>query len=188
MSKNANPREIALKILHRTEQDGSFPNLLLSNDLRELENPADRALASNLVYGVLKRKLTLDYIIGKFSKIRTEKLSLWVLNILRLGIFQLVMMDKIPTFAAVNESVKLAKRYANRGSVGYVNGVLRTVSKSEKNVEFPDKTANLVEYLSVYYSHSIWLAEKLLDQFGAEITEEILRANNQPPNLFVREI
>jgi len=181
-----NPREIALKILHRTEKDDSFPNLLLSNDLKELSNPADRALASNLVYGVLKNKITLDYIIGKFSKIKVEKLSLWVLNILRIGIFQLVFMDKIPTFAAVNESVKLANRYANRGAVGFINGVLRSVSKNAENIDFPDKNANLTEYLSVYYSHPVWLVEKLLNQYGEAVTEQVLKANNQPPNLFIR--
>jgi len=184
--KTVGAREVALKILYRTEKEGSFPNLLLSNDLKSLQNPVDRALASNFVYGVLKNKLALDYIISKFSKIRLNKLSPWVLNILRIGVFQLLYMDKIPIYAACNESVTLAKRYANKGAVGFVNGVLRAVARDGENIEFPDKTKNLTEYLSVFYSHPQWIVEKLLNQYGAEVCEEILKANNSVPNLFVR--
>jgi len=181
-----NAREVALKILHRTETEGSFPNLLLSNDLKSLENPADRALATNFVYGVLKNKLKLDYIIGKFSKIPVDKQAIWVRNILRIGVFQLTETDKIPEFAAVNESVNLAKRYANKGAVGFVNGVLRAVARSAKSLEFPCKVKNLTERLSVTYSHPIWIVEKLLNQYGAAVCEEILKSNNQPPNIFIR--
>ena len=179
-------REVALKILYKIEKEGSFPNLLLSNDLNVLQNSADRALASNFVYGVLKNKIALDYIIAKFSKLRLDKLSLWVRNILRIGVFQLFYMDKIPTFAACNESVKLARRYANVGAVGYVNGVLRAVAANLDKIKFPNKSANLVEYLNVFYSHPVWIVEKLLNQYGAEVAEKILAANNSVPNLFIR--
>ncbi|MCL2839057.1 MAG: 16S rRNA (cytosine(967)-C(5))-methyltransferase RsmB [Oscillospiraceae bacterium] len=184
--KTVGAREVALKILYRTEKEGSFPNLLLSNDLKTLQNPADRALASNFVYGVLKNKLALDHIISKFSKIKLNKLSLWVLNILRIGVFQLLYMDKIPIYAACNESVTLAKRYANKGAVGFVNGVLRAVARDGDKVEFPDRAKNLTEYLSVFYSHPRWIVEKLLNKYGAEVCEEILKTNNSVPNLFIR--
>jgi len=184
-SSHKSAREIALKILYRTEVDGSFPNLLLARELETLQNPADSALASNFVYGVLKNKLALDYIISKFSKIKLRKLSVWVLNILRIGIFQLVYMDKIPVYAACNESVNLANRYANRGAAGFVNGVMRAVARNPE-VEFPDKSVDFCEYLSVFYSHPRWIVEKLLNQYGSTICEEILKTNNVPPNMFLR--
>ena len=142
-----NAREKALKTLYEIEYNGAYSNLALKNTLKSDTQPQDKAFITTLVYGVLDKKITLDYIIQKRSKLKLKKISKYILIILRMGIYQLKFMDKIPESAAVNESVKLAKRYGHGASAGFVNGVLRNAAKTE--IEYPaDKT----EYLSVKYS------------------------------------
>ena len=157
----SNAREIAMKVIYDVEFNGAYSNMALKKALKTDMPKQDKAFISNLVYGVTDRKLTLDYVIGKFSKIKLKKISKYILIILRMGIYQIMFMDKVPISAAVNESVKLARRYGHGASAGFVNGLLRNVSKTE--IEYPsDKT----EYLSVKYSFPMWLCEKWIDEFG----------------------
>ena len=109
----------------------------------------------------------------------------YILNILRLGVYPLKFMDKIPVSAAVNESVKLAKRYGHNASSGFVNAVLRNVARSGA-VQYPDREAGLAEHLSVRYSHPIELVDFYLDTFGQSFAEELLAANNQTPAISLR--
>ena len=140
-------REVALLILYRVENDSAYPNILLNEMIDMDMSKQDRALVTNLVYGVINRQITLDYIISQKSKVKLKKLSKYILLILRMGIYQLLFMNKIPQSAAVNESVKLAKRYGHSASSGYVNGVLKNVAKN--GFEYPkDKT----QELSIKYS------------------------------------
>ena len=126
----SNAREIAMKVIYDVEFNGAYSNMALKKALKTDMPKQDKAFISNLVYGVTDRKLTLDYVIGKFSKIKLKKISKYILIILRMGIYQIMFMDKVPTSAAVNESVKLARRYGHGASAGFVNGLLRNVSKS----------------------------------------------------------
>ncbi|MFR2180945.1 MAG: transcription antitermination factor NusB [Hominilimicola sp.] len=135
----SNAREIAMKVIYDVEFNGAYSNMALKKALKTDMPKQDKAFVSNLVYGVTDRKLTLDYVIGKFSKIKLKKISKYILIILRMGIYQIMFMDKVPISAAVNESVKLARRYGHGASAGFVNGLLRNVSKTE--IEYPsDKT------------------------------------------------
>ena len=143
----SNAREIAMKVIYDVEFNGAYSNMALKKALKTDMPKQDKAFISNLVYGVTDRKLTLDYVIGKFSKIKLKKISKYILIILRMGIYQIMFMDKVPTSAAVNESVKLARRYGHGASAGFVNGLLRNVSKTE--IEYP---SDKIEYLSVKYS------------------------------------
>lgn len=177
-----NPREIALKAIYDVEFQGAYSNITLK---KCLANPnlskQDKALVTSIVYGVVDKKITLDYIIGYFSKLKLKKISKFVLIILRMGIYQLMYMDKIPQSAAVNESVKLAKRYGHGASAGFVNGLLRNVIKSP--IEYPE---NKMEYLSVKYSYPVWICEKWEKDFGYEFTKNLLEAFAQPPRLNLR--
>ena len=176
-----NARECALKVLYEIEYDGAFSNLALKNALGTNMAANDRAFVTALVYGVTDKKITLDYIISAHSKIKLKKISKYILIILRMGIYQLKFMDKIPESAAVNESVKLAKRYGHGASVGFVNGVLRNAAKNE--IQYPtDKT----EYLSVKYSFPLELCEKWVNGFGYDFTENMLMAFSEPPKLTIR--
>lgn len=175
-----NAREEALKILFRVEYEGAYPNIALKDMSDELLSQ-DRALVTNIVYGVINRKLTLDYIIKQKSKIKLKKLSKYILLILRMGIYQLVFMDKIPQSAAVNESVKLAKRYGHSASSGYVNGILRNVSKN--GFDYPkDK----IERLSVEFSFPMWICQKWEKEFGYDFCKELMRALSEEPMLTLR--
>ena len=178
-----NEREAALKALYEIEFNGAYSNIALKNILsqcREMSRQS-KAMTTALVYGVTDKKLTLDYYISSFSKIKLKKISKYILIILRMGIYQLIYMDKVPQSAAVNESVKLAKRYGHSASAGFVNGILRNVSKN--SVEFP-KAPN--EYLSVKYSYPIWLCDKWIADFGFDFTEELMIAFEKNKKITLR--
>ena len=124
----ANARELVLKGLCRIEEKGEYSNIALAYVLeRDDLSPVDRAFVTELMMGVVRNRLKLDYIIQKFSKIKLKKLSPKVHQMLRMGIYQMVCMDNIPDSAACNETVKLANKYAHGGAKGYVNGLLRSV-------------------------------------------------------------
>lgn len=166
-----NVREAALKTLYEIEYEGAYSNLALKKTQQNFAGARDRAFLSALVYGTLDKKITLDYVIARYSKLKLKKISKYILLILRMGVYQLKFMDKVPQRAAVDESVKLARRYGHRASSGFVNGVLRTVSQNE--IEYPkDKT----EYLSVKYSFPKELCDRWTGEFGYEFTEDLLKA------------
>ena len=112
LAEGANPRKVALTILHQVAADGAYSNIALNNRLKQAQLSAlDKGLVTELVYGTLRHQGTLDYILGLFLTKPLNKLPLWILLILRMGLYQLRYMDKIPDSAAINESVKLAKKY-----------------------------------------------------------------------------
>ena len=124
-------REAALLTLNDIFYNGAYSNLAVKEMLKKCRgmNKTDKALFTNLVYGVISHHYTIEYVIKKYSSVKLKKLARYVRIILELGIYQLVFMDKIPESAAVNESVKLAKKYCKKGSERFVNGVLRAFAK-----------------------------------------------------------
>ncbi len=182
-----NIREAALKILYEVDVNKAYTNAQLSKFLASGDvDSRDRALLFELVSGTLKNRIKIDYIISKFSKLRIKKISPWVINILRLGVYQIFFLDKIPNSAACNESTKLAKKYSNKGSVGFVNGVLRNVCRDMNSISFPDKDKNLIEYYSVEYSFPKWIAQKLICDFGEERASLFMKESNKPHGAYVR--
>lgn len=181
------PRETAVKILYDIDKKGAYSNISLSKHLesRSLKD-IDRAFITEMVYGILKWKLTIDFIISNFSKIKIKKISPWILNILRIGVYQLIFIDKVPVSAACNESVKLAKRYGHAASSKYVNGVLRNISRNKETIKYPDKKEDLSKFLSIKYSHPIWMVNDWLNRYGEEFTEELLKNNNEVPPFTIR--
>ena len=123
--------------------------------------------------------------LSKSSKIKLKKLNSNILEILRLGIYQIMFMDKIPERAAVDEAVKLAKEYSHKGSVGYVNGVLRNIIRNKEDIKKIDKKDN-VTYLTIKYSHDEELVGRWIELYGFDFTEELLKSNNERPNLNIR--
>ncbi|HBM99322.1 MAG TPA: 16S rRNA (cytosine(967)-C(5))-methyltransferase RsmB, partial [Ruminococcus sp.] len=123
----SNSRNIALNVLLKIEQDDAYSNIALNNAIKENKlNQLDASFVSALVYGVLEHQITLDYILRQYSKIPIRKIEIKTKIILRLGILQLLFMDKVPESAAVNESVNLAKKHKLQKSSGFINGVLRS--------------------------------------------------------------
>ena len=186
MSKT-NPREVALLVLGRVEKDGAYSNIALNQELKKVKmSSVDSGLATELVYGTLRQQGTLDYILAQFCKKPLTKLPTWILLILRMGLYQMYYMDKIPVSAAINESVELAKKYGHQGTVGLVNGTLRTIDRERDKITFPDKEKDLANYISVCYSHPRWLVERWMDKISPMATIAICEYDNQPAPFSVR--
>lgn len=178
-------RELALNILIDIYENQAFSNIAIKRHLKDKLNSQEENLVREIVYGVLENEIYIDYIISKASSIRLKKIHSTMLIILRMGIYQLVFMDKIPPSAAVNESVKLAKRHGHKGSIGFVNGVLRSISRDKDRfmkIDVKDK----VDYISIKYSHPRWIVERWVKEFGEEFTEKLCIENNNKPELNIR--
>lgn len=181
-----NGREAAFLALLDAEQNGAYINETVSKMLGGKKvDEKDRALFSALCGGVMKKRLKLDYIIGKFSNTKLKKMSLKVLIILRLGVYQIYFLDKIPVSAACNESVKLAKKFFSPKSAGFVNGILRTAAREKENIKYPPKS-DVAEFLSVEYSCPAWICKKLVSQYGALAAEDFLKSSNEPHGVYIR--
>jgi len=178
-------REEALKILVKVFESKSYSNILIKN-LSESFSSLDKAFITDMVYGTIKWKLKIDNAIENLSKIKLNKISPYILNILRLGIYQIDYMSKVPQSAAVNECVKLARKYGNAGAVKYVNGLLRNYCRNKNSVSYPNKREDAAQYLSIFYSFPKWMVEKLICQYGEDFTEDFLRASNEVPPLSIR--
>lgn len=181
-----NARELALKVLFDIQEKNAYSNIELKKQLdsSNLEQ-VERGFATELVYGVIKWRLQLDWIIEQLSNIKLHKISPWIINILRLGIYQLKFLDKVPQSAAVNESVKLAKKYENQGAVKFVNGLLRGYTRKKSQIKFPDEK-DAVKYISVLFSHPEYLVMKWINQFGIEFTKSLCEANNVVAPMTIR--
>lgn len=181
------PREVALKIIYDINENGAYSNIALNKHLEESNlKELDRGFVTELVYGTVKWKLSIDWAISQFSSIKLKKISPWILNVLRLGVYQLLYMDRIPESAACNESVTLARRYGHSASSGFVNAVLRNIARNKHSIKYPDKSREPVKYLSVRYSYPEWLVESWVERFGTEFTEGLLESGNKTPELTVR--
>ena len=181
-------RELALKILYKIDKEKAYSNIVLNEMInqnkKELTNK-DIGLISEIVYGTTTWKLTLDEIIKKYSKIKLKKISPWILNILRMGIYQIVFLNKIPKSAAVNESVNLAKRYGHKSSSNFVNAILRKVTVKDYEEFFQLKDD--IQRISITNSMPIWIIEELAKQLGdIKKVEEIAINSNLRPHLSIR--
>jgi 16S rRNA (cytosine967-C5)-methyltransferase len=181
-------RKTALYILNTLNKERNTLDNLLEDVFREktLFSKKDRALLQALVYGVLRWRGRLDYIIDYFSKTRLNKINPNVLNILRLGLFQIIYLDRIPVSAAVNTSVEMTKAAAAPWVVGYVNGLLRNAVREYGHVTFPDVDKDPVKALATKKSFPEWLVKRWLDRFGLKETGLLCDAINTIPPITVR--
>jgi len=185
---NRSARQVALDVLVKVEEAGAYSNLQLNRTLQsEQLSRADAGLATELVYGTISRKLTIDYWLSQLVAKGLHKLQPWVHQLLRMSMYQLLWLDRIPAHAVVNEAVKIAKKRGHQGISGMVNGVLRNVLRKQEELK-PELIAlsTDAETLSVRYSFPIWLVERWLTVYGREATEQILHASNEPPHSSIR--
>ena len=171
-------RKAALRVLVNCRTNGAWADAALNVQIRrDGLSGADAALCSRLVYGVLQNQLLLDHYISAYCSQKPDHLQPPLLDILRIGAYQILFLDKIPDSAAVNESVELAKMFKRGQAAGLVNAVLRKISKNKENLpEIPGQ--NPERTLSIRYSHPRWLVKRLLSVLGVEETEKFLAANN----------
>jgi 16S rRNA (cytosine967-C5)-methyltransferase len=182
----ANPRLAAFDILIRIEKERSFADILIDRELSkgDLKGP-DRGLLTELVYGVLRRRGTLDHIVNQFSRQKVEKLERIVLILLRLGLYQALFLDRIPVSAAVNETVKLAKVLAPRAA-GFINALLRRADREKDDIRYPDRQRDPVGYLSARHSHPHWIIARWIEQIGQEEAESLAKAMSAAPPMTIR--
>lgn len=180
-------RELALRALVRVEVDGAYASLALEGLFRRHPlPPAERALATELTYGVCRRRNTLDYLLQRFCRRPLSGLTPWVRNALRLGAYQLRHLDAVPAAVAVDASVALARRFGHRGTAGLVNAVLRAFARGHREVAFPAPEEDPVGHLSLVGSHPAWLVRRWLARYGFEDTRAFLEYDNAPAPVVVR--
>ena len=183
----AGARSPALKALLRVEEEKGYSNLVLDAALGATAlSPRDRALAAAIYYGVLERRITLDYILGFYSRTPVAKLSPAVREILRVGAYQLRYLERVPASAAVNECVKLAKENGEARAAGLVNAVLRSMLREPDKARFPDRKAQPLRWRSVFYSCPEDLISFWQKSYGACLADKILEGTAAKPDLFLR--
>ncbi|GLB59405.1 16S rRNA (cytosine(967)-C(5))-methyltransferase RsmB [Cytobacillus sp. NCCP-133] len=172
---NKNVREAALDLLETIEKNQSYSNLLLNNAIKKNEiSQKDIGLLTELTYGTLQRRMTLDFYLIPFLK-GNKKVESWVKQLLRLTLYQMVYLDKIPDRAAIFEAVEIAKRRGHKGISGMVNGVLRNIQR--QGLPSLEQIGDPVERLSIETSHPLWLVKRWVGQLGFEEAMKMCEIN-----------
>jgi len=182
------PRGICLEILNRVEEADLHPDRLLTDSFKRYRylTSLDRSFLTELTYGVIRWRGKLDWVVRQFSKIPFEKIEVETLNILRLGLYQILFLSRTPSSAAVNESVELAKLVRGKGGAGFVNALLRSAIRQKDRISYPDITVDPALHISVAQSHPPWLVQRWVSEMGAEETLKICTFNNQISPLRLR--
>ncbi|XRD25881.1 16S rRNA (cytosine(967)-C(5))-methyltransferase RsmB [Lysinibacillus fusiformis] len=179
---DGNVRDAALSILLAVDKNQAYSNLLLNETIKRHKIEAkDRALLTELTYGTLQHKMTLDYYLEPFIR---GSIDHWVRWLLRISLYQMQYLTRIPAHAAVNEAVEIAKRRGHRGIASTVNGILRSVLR--QGVPAITDIENPIERLAIETSHPIWLVQRFVDNYGLEVATGMLHENNLPPMQTVR--
>lgn len=181
-------RTKVLEVLLSWEQRGSpmdplFYRLVVADPLLA---DRDRAFVRELVYGVLRWRGRIDWIIAAYSRIKPQRMERSVLAILRMGVYQLLFMDRVPSHAAVDEAVALARERGASRAAPLINGILRGITEGRREVSFPDPVNDPLGHIASYYSHPPWMVHRWLHQWGAQETTSLCQANNQIPPLTLR--
>jgi 16S rRNA (cytosine967-C5)-methyltransferase len=186
--RKKSPRAIGFDILKRIEETDRHPDDLLNDSFKRYRylTPLDRAFLTELIYGVLRWREKLDWVIRHFSKVPFKKIELEILNILRLGLYQIFFLTRTPASAAVNESVELGKKIRERGGGGFVNAILRSTLREKEEIPYPDLEKDPALYISVVQSHPLWLVRRWIEELGREETLKACIANNQISALTLR--
>lgn len=180
-------RDVALEVLCQIEEYKRQANIILH---KTLQNSAlagkDKRLVHELVYGVLRWKEKLDWMINKFSRTLLSHMPISIRNILRLGIYQLSFTGKIPARAAVYEAVSQAGHYGHSGTKALVNAILREYLRRAGEVTYPDLHREPLDHLVIVYSHPQWLVKRWINHYGIDTTRKICEYNNRIPFLTLR--
>lgn len=178
-------RLVAVKTLCDIDENKAYSNIRLNHYFKKYNlEQIDRAFASEILYGTLRWKARIDYFIQRFSRVKIEKMSLWVLNCLRIAVYQIFFMDKVPDFAAVNQSVEIVK-LKDKKSSSFVNGVLRNILRRRNEFDRIDIKDD-IKRLSIEYSHPEWYVKKFSNELGRDFVVDLMKKNNLPPSLSIR--
>lgn len=188
MSNKVNTRELILDILLSITRDGEYSHIAIGEVLDKYRwlPKQDRAFIKRVSEGTLEHMIELDYIIDQFSKTKVRKMKPAIRCILRMGVYQLKYMNSVPARAACSESVRLAQQKGFFGLKGFVNGVMRSISRGLDQVQMPDREKDVRGYLSVCYSLPYWLTDLWIRTYGVEKTEQMAQAFMEPAPTTIR--
>ena len=188
MTDSVNTRELILGILMEVTKEGSYSHLVIRSVLDKYQylEKKERAFITRVSEGTIQYMIELDYIINRFSKVKVNKMKPVIRNILRMSVYQLKYMDSVPDSAVCNEAVKLAKRKGFGSLSGFVNGVLRNISRNLSTITYPDGQKDQIQYLSVRYSMPEWIVRQWINDYGMEQTVSVLQAFLQETPVTIR--
>lgn len=171
-----NIRELVLDILLTLEREGGFEGKLIKAVLDKYNylDQRDKAFIKRLAEGTIERQIELDYYIDSFSNIPVKKIKPLIRCLLRMGAYQIIYMDTVPDSAACNEACKLAQKRKFSSLKGFVNAVLRNISRNKENLTLPDRNEDTIKYYSVKYSMPQWIVEMWLASYGEEVLKRLL--------------
>lgn len=181
------PRFIAVKILNRFDRSDSYVDVLLNNELSKNElSSLDKGLLTEIVNGVIRWRARLDWVLNGFYHGEFQKCLNLVKNAMRIALYQMLFLNKIPHPAAIDDSVEIVKHIQGDKAAGLVNGVLRNIARNISNIRYPSQNDDYPHYLGVIYSHPKWMTKRWLERFGNDEAIKLLEANNLIPNIPIR--
>lgn len=178
-------RETSIYILDEILNNKAYNNIILKKtlDKNNLFNNIQKSFITEIVNGTLRNLIFIDFVINQFSNTKTSKMKPFILNILRISVYQIMFMNKVPISAACNEAVKLAKKRGFINLSGFVNGILRNISRNINNINFPDESKNKVDFLSVKYSFPKWIIEYWLEFLSYKDVKKICENSVKSPKI-----
>ncbi len=180
-------REAAVYALMDIFELGGYNNIVLRRTFKKNNDftSVQKAFITEIVNGTLRNLMLMDYIINKFSKTKTNKMKPLILNVLRISVYQFLFLDKVPVSAICNEAVEITKKRGFKGLSGFVNGVLRNISKNVDNIEYPDYNNNFVDFISVKYSYPKYIIEYWLKNLSREDILKMCEKNSKAPDITI---
>lgn len=177
----------AVKILNRIDRTDAYLDKLLDIEIKNSSlSGVDKSLLFEIVHGVTRWLGRIDWILNGFYKGQFSKCIPNVKNAMRVALYQILFLDKVPDYAAVNEAVDFVKKLQGQKPADLTNAVLRNIIRSKDSIRYPDPNEDIVAYLSAYYSHPTWIVKRWVNRYGKDDTEKFLIANNNKPTLILR--
>ncbi|GAA0445595.1 16S rRNA (cytosine(967)-C(5))-methyltransferase RsmB [Lentibacillus halophilus] len=177
-------RAAIVDLLVRIEQDSGYSHLLIDHEIKSRQlSTKDGALLTEIVYGVVQMRMTLDYYLNPFLQ-TTKKIQPWVRSLLRMSVYQMQWLDRVPDHAVIHDAVEIAKHRGHKGIQSFINGVLRNIQR--KGVPDPSDIDDDIQRLSIETSHPEWLVKRWMNIYGWQMTIDMCYANNQPKPMSVR--
>ncbi len=180
-------RGLAVKILNRVDRTDAYLDKLLEIEIKNsLLSGPDKSLLFEIVHGVTRWQGRIDWVLTGFYKGQFSKAIPNIKNALRVALYQILFLDKVPDYAAVNEAVEFVKKIQGQAAADLTNAILRNIIRNKEAIRYPNPDEDIINYLSVYYSHPTWLVKRWVNRYGKDDTEKLLIANNNKPSLSIR--
>lgn len=180
-------RSLAVKVLTRVERTDSYLDRLIDHEIKaENLNDYDKSLLNEICHGVMRWLRRLDWFLNGFYRGQYEKCTTEIKNVLRVALYQILFLNKIPDYAAVNEAVEFVKRISTQRHADVINGLLRTIIRTKNELIYPTREIDEVKYLGIIQSHPNWIVKRWIQRFGFDEAEQLAAANNKRPILTLR--